>query len=591
MRWGYDIETQDWDRFVFGAAVSEEGEVCRFCSEGAAAEWYRSLPSSDEVISHNGGSFDFLHLMSVTRDLAWSGNLAGSGIVTCRAKGGALCRDSYRLFPLSLAAWTARKSETGLVCDCPPPDCGCPRRDCGGYCQISTRMEPRARDRMRDYCVNDCRILIEQWCEDVGRLEASGLDVLTDRGMRSTVGGVAWATGARMARGLDAESPIDWDDYTNGRTAYYGGRVEVGRTRADCGHRYDVHAMYPWCLTLDVPYGISSTVVGAKAAKAFDNDPLCLVHATVILPRSDLPQLPHRYAAQARGRFTKDRLMWTTGHVEGVWSAVELRTAVEHGAKIEKISLAHQWSESGPVFKSYVEHVYRERRKAIDAGDKRWGSVLKWFANALSGKLAQRSDLSMLKILANDEQPLEGWERCGAPGSPVYARSITKLPASGYTWIAATLTARARVKLYERLSRHAGRWLYCDTDSTYLLDTDTRDVHESRLGAWGYEGEAREWRAMAPKLYRYRDAGGAPEVRARGVPRACWHVLDALGRGETVTRPGGVERVRSASGRFTARVVTRRHLDVGTGWVGTRHVTRSGVTIPLHRTRAGEYVN
>lgn len=582
--WAYDIECESWDRFVVGAAVSEHGDVRTFDfhDESETIDWYCSLPKSDEVIAHNGGAYDFLQLIAAGPHLTWRGALAGSSIVTCRAKGHALCRDSYRLFPLSLAKWTNRKSETGLICVC--------GEKCGGYCSIRRSMPRAARQRLRDYCVNDCRALIDTWIEDTERLAADGLDVVTSRGtLRTTIGGVAWNTGATMA-GIDTRHELDWGDYDAGRRAYYGGRVEVGRVTAPRGRRYDVHAMYPWALTHDVPHGRRRALYGRDATRAYARDELGLFHARVHVPDTDLPPLPHRYHGETQERLVEGRLIWATGYIEGDWSGIELRHAEEHGVKIHKIEHADTWSHASPLFKPYVEHVYAMRRKAIDAGDERWGSVLKWFANSLSGKLAQKAEISNLMVIGPDADPLEGWEQHGGPDSRVYSQTIAKVPTSGHTWAAATLTARSRVKLHERLARHSGRWLYCDTDSTYLIDEDNTGVHKSKLGSWGYEGEAIDWLALAPKLYRYRDEEGTPHVRARGVPRATWEALDKLRAGETVTAEGGVLRIRTSEGRFVARSVKRTHHDAGTDRCGTRYVLRDGTTRALHRDVAGRYV-
>ena len=359
--------------------------------------------------------------------------------------------------------------------------------------------------------------------------------------------------------------------------------------RADAGHRYDVHAMYPWALTQDVPHGHRLAHMGPDASRVFDRNELGIFHAVVTVPETPLPPLPHRYEGDNRGRLIKDRLLWCTGEFSGYWTGIELRHAVERGARIEKIVSANTWSEASPLFAEYVEHVYACRRRAIDSGDERWGAVLKWFANSLSGKLAQRSDVASLVVLGPDEDPEEGWEQHGPPDSRVYSITTSRTPSSGLTWVAATLTSRARVKLGERLARHEDRWLYCDTDSTYLLDRDDRGVHESKLGTFGYEGEANEWCALAPKLYRYRDEAGDWHVRARGVPRATYEAFESLRKGRSVSADGGVERIKSSGGRFVARVVTRSHLDHGTNRCGTRFINRDGSTRPLHATRDGRY--
>lgn len=551
-------------------------------NDADVAHWYETLPKEDEVLSHFGGAYDFLYLISITPHLKWNGGLAGSNLVSCRAKGHARCRDTFRLFPLSLDTWTRQKSEIGLECIC--------GNKCSGYCAIS-RSLPRAKlEMVRDYCMQDCRALLRTYLQDVERLIDDGLLARNDKGgVRSTIGGVAWHTAATMAQ-IAPNGRIDWDDYEAGRRGYYGGRNEVGRVRAKHGYRDDVNGMYPWALTQDVPFGTRFSYQGSSASRAFDEHELGIFHAEVEVPESPLPSLPHRYEGETDGRLTKDRLVWATGHMSGYWSGIELRNALDRGVKIKAIISANVWSQQGPLFREYVEHVYACRRRAKENGDDRWASVLKWFANALSGRLAMRAESTALVVLGPDEDPAEGWEQHGGPDSRVYSITSTRTPSSGMTWVAATLTSRARVKLDRRLARHIESWLYCDTDSTYLVNRDLADVDEYELGMFKYEGEINDWRALAPKLYRYRDENDKWHVRARGVPRATYDAFEALRQGFSVTAEGGVERIKSSGGRFVARTVTRSHLDHGTNRCGTRFILRDGSTRPIHRTADGRYI-
>lgn len=586
--WAYDIETANWTDLVVACAVSDDGRKIVMHTPEETAAWYKSLPTSDEVIAHNGGAFDFLQLIEACADLTWHANMAGGSIVSCRAKGHAQCRDSFRLFPLSLAKWTRQKSQTGLACQC--------GRNCGGYCAISTSMSAKAKRQLLAYCMNDCEVLLRTWLHDIDRLCADGLLVRTKTGIRGTIGGVAWHTGATMA-GLDPDARPSWEDYMAGRAGYYGGRTEVGQVVADEVYQYDANAVYPWALTLDVPIGERTSYSGAAAGRAYERDELGIYRAEVLLPVNDLPALPHRYTGKPNGRFHRDRMLWATGTVVGSWSGIELRAAERYGAKILRIDRADVWVERAPVFRPYVEMIYAARRRAIDSGDDRWGAVLKWFANSLSGKLAQRPVVQSIMILGEGELPMKGWEPLGGPLSRVHATNGKReTPKSGLTMVAATLTARARVKLLDRLMRHEGSWLYCDTDSTYLSRQDDQDVHQSQLGAFKYEGRGasgdgqRAWEARAPKFYRVRHDDGSTHVRIRGVPRATWETFDKLASGSTMAIES-VARLRSGKGRFVRRDLTRSHHDAGSRWVGTRKVATwvTGRTRPLHRLSSGEY--
>lgn len=600
--WAFDIETSAWDVFVHGSALCEDGRLVHMSSPDQVARWYLDLPSSDIVWSFNGGAFDFVFLISATKRQEWAARMAGGSIISCRVKGGAECRDAMRLFPGSLATWTGKKEELGLPCSCGD--------DCGGYCSIRPGMSRALRSRMVAYCDQDCRALLDTLSADLQRLRDEGLSIIGARDLpRLTFGTVAWHTAAELA-GIDPSlRNEDWPQYDAGRRAYYGGRCEVGRTRVDAGHRYDVHAMYPSALVQGVPFGRWTTLLGADASRAYSRGAHGSYRAEVFVPRGDLPPLPHRFSEpRGQGRLTPGRLLWTTGTITGWFTPIELAAAENHGAQIQRIIAADTWSDCEPIFRPYVEMIYSARDRARAAGDKRWAGVLKWYANALSGKLAQHPDSESIAVIAEDDSPMRmieaGWDHVAGR---VWSKPTRRLSSNCRPIMAAYLTSRSRVKLLDRLGRHRGRWIYCDTDSTYLLDKDDRDVHESALGTWGYEGPLTDWLALAPKLYRYRDENGEPHVRSKGIPlirpgtseeskrRAAernWQSIDELAAGATVSRPGGVKRLRSGGGTFAARTVERGHLDSqhGTGRCGTRYVESDGTTRPLHRTTDGDYV-
>lgn len=585
--WAFDIECADWTHLLCAVAVADDGTVFRSRSRREVAEWYKNLPPEDVVWAHNGGAYDFIFLIEATPGLTWSARMAGSDIVSCRAAGHAECRDSIRLFPLSLAKWTGRKislADMGLPCQC--------GEACGGYkCRLRPDMSAAELAIVEEYCEADCLALLSRLREDLERLESVGLDLYTRWGLRLTVGAVAWATAARMA-GLRPGSTIDKGDYHAGRLAYYGGRVEVGRVFYDrLAYRYDVRSMYPAMLLEHVPHGRRRRLNGPAASNAYRRGEHGAYTARVVVPESDLPLLPSRVSAETGDpRLTRGRLVWACGTIEGTWSLPELQYAEAAGAKIESIESAALWSDYSPLYAPYIERIYEARRRAIEAGDDRWSGVMKLYANALSGKLAQRPGLTEIVVLGDDEHEddLAG-EGYSHVAGRVWSREVERIAPNARPIEAAYLTSRARIKLLDRLRRHSGAWLYCDTDSAYTIRADS-DVGDG-LGEWVYEGTARKWRALAPKTYRYVDGLGVRRVRAKGVPRATWEDLDALARGETIMREGGVERLRTGGGAFTPRVISRSLRDATSGRCGTRHVDNAtGVTRPLFRRRDGTYV-
>lgn len=574
MWWAFDCECERWSTLAFAAAVASDGTVVRMRTAEDVRRWFRELSADDVVWSHCGGGFDFLLLIGLFETAQWTGRCAGGSLIQARPRGGPDCRDSFALFPFPLAEW-AGKEALDLPCSC--------GLECGGYCSIRAEGMPRAhRRRLEEYCVSDCRALLEALTRDVAQLEADGFAVMYQGKPRLSLGSIAWRTAAAMAR--VPNKPIEWADIDAGLRCYYGGRCEVFRVRADAGHHYDLRAAYPWALTFPVPCGRRRALGAAQAARAYRAGKPGSYRAVVMLEESAIPQLPHRVRVREKGRAERGRLVWSCGHLDGWWTGYELRAAEERGARVLRVLGAHVWSDEEPLYRPYIDRVWALRDAAERRGDDRWARVLKQAANSLSGKLAQGADADVVRVQARGEPPPRGWYW---HGGRVFSYRLRARPASARPIEAATITARVRIEVYDRLERNADGAIYCDTDSTFLLQRDDRGTG-SGLGEWKDKGPITEWLALAPKLMRYRDAEGREEVRARGIPRATWEMLDDLARGVAVTSEG-VARLRSSGGRLTAAHVTRSWRDAGSDWCGMRRVLADGTTRPLWRARDGSY--
>jgi hypothetical protein len=463
-----------------------------------------------------------------------------------------------------------------------------------------------------DYCVQDCVALLDTWRSDIGWLESDiGLAMTHNGTARTTIGSVAWATASGMVGPgiLDSDPEELWARYDAGRRAYYGGRVEVGRVYAPSGHRYDVHSMYPWALRHSVPIGEMTACQGSYARSAYRRGEPGAYYARLSVPGAGPPLLPMR---AGRGEAFADthedrdigpptidpgRLIWATGTIEGWYTGLELERVEARGAKIESLTAGKIWSDAAPIYAPYVESVYNARERAkIDAecgetesirteGDRR-AALLKWFANALSGKLAQGTEVETAYV--SDLDPDAGVpEGSHWGGGRVNVITHERMPSSGYPIQAAYVTARSRIRLLDRIARAGSGFIYCDTDSVYSVDPDPADVHPSRLGSWGYEGSMTDWIAIAPKVYTYLDGEGRARARAKGVPLADREDVLTLRDGGRVEARVGVETLRTGDGAFRARTVTRTSRGARV-WAGLRYVdTDTGVTYPPRRGRDG----
>lgn len=606
LTWAVDIETESWDQFVLGFAKSSDGHRVPINTHSEMWDWYASLDPEDLVIGHNAGRFDYLALIDSNHDAKWSGTLAGSGLVSLRAEGGAECRDSSRVFPMSLADWTGKKESTGLPCIGTTPDCQ-KEGGCGGFCSMRRDMTPSMRARAMGYCENDTNILLEKWQEDIGRLELEGFDVRGKNGdIRRTVGGIAFATATRLG---DLErKALDWTEYTRGLTGYYGGHVEAACVKSEKeGRGFDINQAYPWALTLPVPDGTPTYVNTAREATAYLAQQAPGIYtARVRVPDGRIPLLPHRSP--------KGRLLWANGELEGDWTHIELDQAVRRGAVIREVRRALVYPTERVKYGYYMEHVFERRDAAkekhkqlsIEKGEhpddawtpeKSWSTMVKFLGNALSGKLAQQPGVARLIISDLPPPPDErkgqwdplgrrAWVQTVRPHPPFCAR-----PAE-----AAVLTSRVR-DLFNGAALALIEWWYGDTDGIKGVGTLPPALLGKALGLFKDEGPVNRWRCRGPKLYSYI---GAPTpknptgivVRMKGFPRADEDTYERAMAGQEIAIDRGVKGIRSAL-RDDNRAFVRKDMFRGLRGdlrvAGSRLILPDGFTVPLHRDHDGRY--
>lgn len=573
----YDIECASWDRFVCGELLAVDGE--RFVS-WSEADFYAELTSRTGAwYAHAGGTYDALWALDVAcrEGHPWSARLRGSGAMSVRL-GELELRDSYALVPMSLAAAAPlggkAKSTLGFACEC--------GKACAGYCVLDRALTVEERAKVESYLHADCVATLAMLDALETRCERA------DVSLGLTVGGSAWKT----ARAWLAVPPATHDlgRYRRIREGYYGGRVEVYLPRAERGHRYDIHSSYPAALArTPLPTGEPRHLdTPADASRAFTDGLEGIYGARVRVPESHVPPLPVR---------TKDRLLYPHGPVDGAWTALELRHAMELGARVESVAWGYVWPTSAPVLAPFAERVWALRAageaESTPAGDV-WAAWCKWLANSLTGKCAQRPEHGALQYTAADdaEAPAletDGWTEIVRPasGGMFWKRTTSRVDPCAHVEWSAYLTAEARCELH-RQQLHAGAALiYSDTDSVYAGRELDRRVGPA-LGEWGSEGALSDFAALAPKVYRFRCASckkhptGGDHVRGKGMSGLTSAGFDGLARGEQWHVAAGVAGIRTALGRPDGGLFTRKALARGLlpvpGWIGGRELARGGAT-------------
>jgi hypothetical protein len=270
--------------------------------------------------------------------------------------------------------------------------------------------------------------------------------------------------------------------------------------------------------------------------------------------------------------------VFPVGRVSGVWTARELRYAVSTGlARVVRVERAYLADTSAPLLREWCLRVWGERVRRPA-----YNGLLKLFANGLTGKLAQRPEAVELHLLPDGQEPLysDAQARRGVPaprpigpsrdGARWWAVSSARVSPNARPEWAATLTAEARESLHAQLLSAGDGACYCDTDSVYATRELERDLGDG-LGQWKCEGAMADWRALAPKVYSYRD-GERRKVRAKGLPGLDGGGYDAVSAGASWETERGVMGLRSAARgeRLFERARLTRRLHRDAEWCGAR---------------------
>lgn len=531
----FDIEAQDWDRFIAGGLYLASGEFEEFSAIGVKkAEAFqveaefasRLITSGMSIWAHFGGGYDFKWLLD------WIGpwsvpcqiTAASSRIVTLKV-GRTKFYDSFALVPMGLAKFSAsqgvKKQELKFPCVC--------GLDCGGYCSIRRDMSKEQRVRLLEYLRADCVSLFSSLHSLATFSEANDLD------LGATIGSSAWRNVQRYGIGID-EALLPKSDYDFARLAYFGGRCQVySIKRFDRLYLYDINSQYPFVMREYLyPVGAARRVYGRGAERAFQSDSLGIYRALVHVPKCHLPPLPIRIMKP------QPRIAYPYGTFSGTWTSAELKHARTFGAAIE-IQEGIVWSGSDRPFVPWVEKLWDLRANV--GKDTPFGKWVKLYLNSLTGKFGMRPEREIFALNPATVSPC----RCVCPrckatppcdcGAVCSCGALTQI--SDHVWTgnkylvrpsgavgdscchiewAAFLTSYARIELHKQqlsIDPDGRNVIYSDTDSIFSTIPLTRRIGKG-LGEWDVE-DVYEFEAMAPKCYSYKTKEGTLQTKAKGV--------------------------------------------------------------------------
>lgn len=452
------------------------------------------------IYAHNGGRFDFLHLMpwfvkyadeldyqfcivpvasAIQLLEVWNvkhkssnpnaivvdgEDIGPSGARESKKKAGFSFIDSYRLLPLSLQQ-------------------ACKTFGLEGKLDHDLSLH-ESDPKWAKYNRQDCEQLYKVMKK---------FHYYVEQKLGGEVGITCASTAMKLLRRAFMQSPFPRNETTHEfvTEGYYGGRVELYRYEGQGLYYYDFNSSYPYAMRADMPGELIGQYEGTIVDFAKHPDAIGFVRCDVFVPEMPIPPLPVK----------DEKLLFPTGNLTGTWEWSELENAIKCGCSIVRI---HEsvWYEPQKLFDEFVTTLYPLRKQ----GDLGLATVVKLLLNSCYGKTGQRK--LRKKILWHGDPDLDkcnATPATGDPESPIwYVEEEIDAPYI-IPQVAARVTAIARVRLHQAMMNviaKGGHVYYCDTDS---IITDIELPSSNELGELKdeYPAYAGKLKAafLGPKMY------------------------------------------------------------------------------------------
>jgi len=468
-----------------------------------------SLDTKHIIYAHNGGKFDFFYLLE-KKALTNPAVLINGRIVKCGFIDKHELRDSYAIIPIPLAAY---------------------KKDDIDYDTFEKPKRNKHKAKILEYLKSDCIYTYELITKFIERF-----------GMKLTIGATAINQLGLCHNIIKGNAEHDMKF----RPFYFGGRVECFKTGVLKGKWkiYDVNSMYPKAMR-DYPHpiGLKYIEFGDEISDRFDFKSGALKNFGgmyfIRFIGSNRGALPVRL---------KTGLSFNEPYGEFCTTSHELKIALKYGlVTVDKI-LEIKVPCNTQVYDIYVDKYMAEKIDAKKRGEIADEIFAKLLLNSAYGKYA--TDITKFKDwfildLADDAciEAFNKWREKNPESELETALGLYEIwnaPSNserGYfdVAIAASITSAARSMLLEAKINSTNP-IYCDTDSLICEELHNVEIHDSKLGAWKFEGKTDTVFIAGKKIYCAVGAGkgGADKIASKGARLGRAEIL-SLCEGETVT--------------------------------------------------------
>lgn len=353
------------------------------------------------------------------------------------------------------------------------------------------------------------------------KIAAMAMDTMLSQGMkRITAGSNAFTDYKKMIGGKkryrDWFPEPDYDEDLRKGGCYKGGFTAVnpkfaGR-KLGAGCSFDVNSLYPSVMASAhgevLPYGEPVAYDGEYVHD--DEYPLYIqyIEADFKVKEDHIPCLQ----LKGNSRFGETEYIKDSGGMVMLClTSVDLEMLFEQYDVFDaRYIRGYKFKGSRVLFKDYVDKWTAVKINAGKEGNKGMRTIAKLQLNSLYGKLATNPVKQSRMPYLDD-------------GIVKYALLDPEYAEAQYLPAGAFITSYARQFTIRAAQANYARWLYCDTDSVYLLGTEPPIdmwVDDYELGAWKKEHEFDSFKAIRAKTYCFEEDGELT-VHCAGMPSRC----------------------------------------------------------------------
>ena len=272
----------------------------------------------------------------------------------------------------------------------------------------------------------------------------------------------------------DNETGLDVALLTNAKNPNKGNEFLAAENVKGDLFFYDINSLYPFVMKhYAMPVG--NPIIKTTSSLNIDNI-FGFIEVIISTPDNDMLKiLPIRL----KHNFSNLGIIYPRGTFKGVFFSEELKLAIAHGYKIEKIFKYYSF-EASIIFEKFVDRMFQTKQ---DVENPKLKTLFKLMMNSLYGRYAG--------VYTNEIE------------IPFTNKKIEKVLYKNIA-ISSAIASYARCYMFSFLKENICNLLYVDTDGIILNKMLKNEyIHPTNLGKFKLVAELETYIALATKFYAY----------------------------------------------------------------------------------------